>query len=146
MFQTVEPKQIFESAFWQVSEEYPSYWLAQLRKADWLKLLELISVKAPLSAKKPVLVGLALERLEFEVCDTRLYAYKAWQTNPGSIVIQFRHSETDWFRGIPEILPPDKGDQLGFVNIAGRLVCKPRTDGDIHQSQSPNVHNQSSAV
>lgn len=86
MFQTVEPKQIFDSAFWQVSEEYPSYWLAQLRKADWLKLLEFISVKVSRSAKKPVLVGLALNRLEFEVCDTRLDAYKTWQTNPGSIV------------------------------------------------------------
>ena len=126
MFQVVEPKQIFDSAFWQVSEEYPSYWLAQLRKADWLKLLELISVKAPRSAKKSCLVGLVLERLEFEVCDTRLDAYKAWQTNPGSIVIQYRHAEFDWTCGIPEILPPDKGDQLGFVNIAGRLVCKPR--------------------
>ncbi len=126
MFQTVEPKQIFDSAFWQVSEEYPSYWLAQLRKADWLKLLEFLSVKVTHSAKKPVLVGLALSRLEFEVCNTRLEAYKAWQTNPGSIVIQYRHSATDWTCGVPEILPPYKGDQLGFVNIAGRLVCKPR--------------------
>ena len=40
--------------------------------------------------------------------------------------IQYWHAETDWTCGIPEILPPDKGDQLGFVNITGRLVCKPR--------------------
>ena len=126
MFQIVEPKQILDSAFWQVSEEYPAFWLAQLRKADWLKLLGMLSVKAARSAKKSVLVGLALERLEFEVCDTRLDACKAWQTNPGSIVIQYRQSKTKWTCGIPEILPPDKGDTLGFLNIAGRLVCKPR--------------------
>jgi hypothetical protein len=142
----VEPKEIFDQNFWQVSEEHPAYWLAQLRKREWTRLLLLLSMKPARSANKPVLAGRVLERLVFKVCDTRLDVYKAWQTNPGSIVIQFRHSETDWFRGIPEILPPDKGDQLGFMNIAGRLVCKLRADGAIHQSQSPDSHNQSSAV
>ena len=32
MFQTVEPKEIFDQHFWQVSEAHPAYWLAQLRK------------------------------------------------------------------------------------------------------------------
>jgi hypothetical protein len=95
MFQVVETKQIFDSAFWQVSEEYPSYWLAHLRKAEWLKLLEFISEKVTRSTKKPVLVGVALSRLEFEVCNTRLDAYKTWQTNSGSNVIQYRHSATN---------------------------------------------------
>ncbi len=126
MFQTVTPQEIFEQAYWQVAESHPAYWLAQLRKEEWIRLLLLLSLKPARSARKPVLAGRALTQLTFKVCDTRLEAYRAWQQNPGSFIIQFRHSDHDWSRGIPEILPPDKGGQLGFVNIAGRLVCKVR--------------------
>lgn len=126
MFQTVEPKEIFDQNVWQMSEEQPAYWLAQLRHKEWTRLLLLLSMKPARSANKLVLAGKVLEKLEFQVCDTRLKAYRAWQKNPGSIVIQYRHSDTDWTRGIPEILPPEMGDHLGFVNIAARLVCKPK--------------------
>ena len=40
------------------------------------------------------------------------------------LVIQFRHSESDWSRGIPEFVHLEKNDPLGFVNIAGRLFCR----------------------
>ena len=41
-----------------------------------------------------------------------------------TLAIQFRHSEADWTRGIPEFVDLDKNEPLGFVNIAGRLFCK----------------------
>lgn len=109
-----------------MSETHPAYWLAQLRKKEWLRLLFLLSLKPARSATKPVLAGKVLEKLEFQVCETRLKAYRVWQKNPGSLIIQYRHSETDWTRGVPEILPPERGGELGFVNIAGRLVCRLR--------------------
>jgi hypothetical protein len=130
MFQTVKPEEIFDRAYWHVSEQHPAYWLAQLRKKEWIRLLFLLSMKPASRATKPVLAGLALEKLEFQVCDDRLEAYRAWQQNPGSFVIQYRHSDTDWSRGIPEILPPEMGDHLGFVHIAGRLVCRQKAGLD----------------
>ena len=124
MFQTVEPKQIFDPAFWQVSEDHPSYWLAQLRKKEWIRLMLLLSLKPARRTTKPVLAGKVLEKLEFQVCASWLEAYRVLRSTPGSLLIQYRHSETDWSRGIPEILPPELGNQLGFVNIAARLVCR----------------------
>jgi len=73
-----------------------------------VRLLVLLSLKPARSATKPALAGKVLEQLEFQVCETRLEAYRVWQKNPGSLVIQYRHSETDWTRGFPEILPPEK--------------------------------------
>lgn len=121
MFISVEPEEIFDQP---CSEEHPSYWLAQLRKKDWIRLLELLGDKVNYSARKPVLSSKALEKLEFQVCKNRADTYRAWQQNPGSFVVQYRHSETDWTRGVPEILPPGMGNLLGFVNVAGRLVCR----------------------
>ena len=40
------------------------------------------------------------------------------------LIIQFRHSESDWSRGIPEFVHLEKNDPLGVVNIAGRLFCR----------------------
>lgn len=134
MFQTVTPEEIFDQRYWQVSEARPAYWLAQLRKKEWIRLLFLLSMKPACKATKPILASLALERLEFKVCEDRLEAYQTWQANPGSLIIQYRHSETDWSRGIPEILAPDLGGHLGFVNIAGRLVCKPRDNPTPNQT------------
>lgn len=122
MFQTVTPQEIFDPRSWQVSEAHPAYWLAQLRKKEWIRLLLLFSMKPAERVSKSILAGRVLEKLKFRVCDTRLDAYKTWQAHPGSIVIQFRHSHADWSRVIPEILPPEMGGHLGFVNVAGRLV------------------------
>lgn len=130
MFQAVKPEEIFDRSYWQVPETHPAYWLAQLRRKEWIRLLFLLSLKPASRANKPALAGLALEKLEFKVCEDRLDAYRAWQQNPGSFVIQYQHSETDWTRGIPEILPPEMGDHLGFVNIAGRLVCRKKAGLD----------------
>jgi hypothetical protein len=126
MFQAVKPEEIFDYSYWQVPETHPAYWLAQLRRKEWIRLLFLLSLKPASRANKPVLAGQALERLEFKVCESWLEAYQVWKAHPGSIIIQFRHSYTDWTRGIPEILPPDKADRLGVVNIASRLACKVR--------------------
>lgn len=125
-FQTVEAQEIFDPAYWQVSDTHPAYWLAQLRKKEWLRLMFLLSLKPISSATKPFLASKVLERLEFQACATRLEAYKAWQRNRDSIIIQYRPYETDWTRSIPEILAPGEGSELGFSNISGRLICRPR--------------------
>jgi hypothetical protein len=125
-FQTVEAKEIFDRTYWQVSDTHPAYWLAQLRKKEWLRLMFLLSLKPISSVTKPFLASKVLERLEFQVCANRLDAYKAWQKNRDSIIIQYRQYETDWTRSIPEILGPGEGGRLGFSNISGRLICRPR--------------------
>jgi hypothetical protein len=125
-FQIVEAKEIFDRTYWQVSGTHPAYWLAQLRKREWLRLMFLLSLKPVSSATKPFLASKVLERLEFQVCASRHDAYKAWQKNRETIIIQYRQYETDWTRSIPEILAPGEGDELGFSNISGRLVCRPR--------------------
>ncbi len=129
MFQTIKPQQIFNPCR-QVSEGHPAYWLAQLRKEDWRQLLAHLPqpVRIPHAAKKQNLAQAALDRFEFAVSPSLSAARQAWldlQVNhtPG-LIVQFRHSETDWTRGIPEFVRPDNGEPLGFVNIAGRLVCK----------------------
>jgi len=130
MFQTVQPKEIFDPYYWQVSDSHPAYWLAQLRKPDWQELLQFLEVKAKSSARKPALASAALERLEFAVCDTRADAWHAWSfvlaEQGRGLVIQFRHSETDWTRGVPEFVRLDRCEPLGYVNIVCRLVCKVR--------------------
>jgi hypothetical protein len=129
MFQTIEPQQIFDPRYWQVSEDEPAYWLAQLRKADWQTLLKFVEVKTRCSIRKQELARLALERYAFRVCPTREEVRSVWlalhQQKCPALVIQFRHSETDWTRGRPEFIHLEKG-ALGFVNIATRLVCKVR--------------------
>lgn len=128
MFQTIAPQQIFDPRHWHVSDNSPAYWLAQLRKADWQELLKFVEIKFSSSASKQALATIALEAFEFAICDTRADAWHAWSLVLGEqargLVIQFRHSETDWTRGVPEFIHPGKGETLGFVNIATRLVCK----------------------
>ncbi len=127
MFQTIKPQQIFNPRR-QVLEGHPAYWLAQLRKADWQQLLQIAQLPPKSCAKKQTLAQAALDRFEFAVCPSLGAARRAWldmlgDHTPG-VIIQFRHSETDWTRGVPEFVRPDNGEPLGFVNIAGRLVCK----------------------
>ncbi len=126
MFQTVKPEEIFDQSYWQVSETHPAYWLAQLRRKEWIRLMLLLSLKPARRATKPVLAGKVLEKLEFQVCASWLEAYRVLRSTPGSLLIQYRHSDTDWTRGLPEIMLPDKADRIGVVNVAGRLVCRPR--------------------
>ncbi|MFZ5903187.1 MAG: hypothetical protein ACOYZ8_06530 [Chloroflexota bacterium] len=108
----------------------PAYWLAQLRKAEWQELLKFLEIKAVSSARKQALASAALDRFGFAVCDTRAEAWHAWSLvlaeQARGLVIQFRHSETDWTRGIPEFVRLDRCEPLGYVNIASRLVCKVR--------------------
>jgi hypothetical protein len=125
MFQIVEPKEIFDPAFWQVSEEHPAYWLAQLRKQEWIRLMLFLSLKPASRERKPILAGKVLEKLEFQVCESWLEAYRVLRTTP-SLLIQYRYADTDWTRGLPEIMLPDKADRIGVRNIAGRLVCRRR--------------------
>jgi hypothetical protein len=127
MFQTIQPKEIFDPRYWQVSEKHPAYWLAQLRKADWLELLAFVDVTLPMSTRKGELAAVALSRYKFEVSESREKAWLLCQAlgarNTQALVIQYRHLETDWTRGVPEFINVAKGDTLGFVNIAARLVC-----------------------
>ena len=126
MFQTVEAQEVFDPAFWKVSEEHPAYWLSQLRKQEWLRLMRLLSLKPARRATKPILAGKVLEKLEFQLCASWLEAYQVLRSTPGSLLIQYRHSDKDWTRGLPEIMLPDKAARIGVVNIAGRLVCRRR--------------------
>lgn len=126
MFQTVSPQQIFDPRFWQVSEDNPAYWLAQLRKTDWQYLLTFIDVKLPVKTKKQAMAEVALQHYEFVVCEGRADVWQLWnevRITHRFLVIQFRHSKTDWSCGIPEFVHLERGDPLGVVNIAGRLFC-----------------------
>ena len=127
MFQSVQDDEIFDLSKAQASEAHPSYWLAQLRKADWLCLLQFVDVKLPAKTKKQALAEVALQHFEFTTCDGRGEVWQLWtdlRKEHRTLVIQFRHSESDWSRGTPEIVDLEKNEALGVVNIAGRLFCK----------------------
>ena len=127
MFQSIQPDEIFDLGKAQASEEHPSYWLAQLRKADWLHLLNFVDVKIPVKTKKQTMAEAALQHFEFVSCDGRGEVWKLWtemRNDHRTLVIQFRHAEADWSRGQPEFVDLEKNEPLGFVNIAGRLFCK----------------------
>ena len=127
MFQPIQPDEIFNLSKAQASEKHPSYWLAQLRKADWQELLKIVDVKMSMKAKKQVLAEAALQRFEFTTCDGRSDVWQLWnemRKEHRTLVIQFRHSESDWTCGTPEFVDLEKNEPLGFVNIAGRLFCK----------------------
>jgi len=127
MFQSIQVDEIFDLSKAQVSDNHPSYWLAQLRKADWQELLKVVEVRMPKSAKKQILAEIALDYFEFVTCEGRAEVWQIWtemRHEPcRGFVIQFRHSEADWSRGRPEFVDLKKNDPLGFVNIAGRLFC-----------------------
>lgn len=127
MFQSIQPDEIFDLRTAQANEDHPSYWLAQLRKADWLYLLNFVDVQVPVKTKKQTMAETALRYFEFVSCDGRGEVWKLWtemRKEHRTLVIQFRHSESDWSRGLPEFVDLEKNEPLGFVNIAGRLFCK----------------------
>jgi len=127
MFQSIQVDEIFDPSKAQANEEHPSYWLAQLRKADWRELLNFIDVRLAKSAKKQALAEVALQYFEFVTCEGRAEVWQMWNEMRNEhriLIIQFRHSESDWSRGIPEFVHLEKNDPLGFVNIAGRLFCR----------------------
>ncbi|MBK7454309.1 MAG: hypothetical protein IPJ46_11515 [Anaerolineales bacterium] len=124
MFQSIQVDQVFDATRAMSSESDPAYWLAQLRKADWRYLLKFVDVKLPAKTKKQILVETALGNFEFVTCDGCGDVWRLWNEMRNEhriLVIQFRHSESDWSRGIPEFVHLEKNDPLGFVNIAGRL-------------------------
>ena len=127
MFQTIQVDEIFDLRKAQASEAHPSYWLAQLRKADWQYLLQFVDMKLPAKTKKQALVEAALPHFEFINCEGRGEVWQLWNETRNDhrvLVIQFRHSESDWSRGMPEFVHLEKNDPLGYVNIAGRLFCR----------------------
>lgn len=127
MFQSIQADEIFDLHKAQASEDHPSYWLAQLRKADWYTLLKFLNVKARKSLRKQAVAEIALQRLDFMTCDSRGDVWQVWtETRHVSrgLVIQFRHPESNWSCGTPEFVDLDRNDSLGVVNIAGRLFCK----------------------
>ena len=127
MFQSIQPNEIFDLSKAQASEEHPSYWLAQLRKADWYELLKIVDVKMPMKSRKQAMAEAALPRFEFTTCDGRGEVWQLWtelRKEHRTLVIQFRHSESNWSCGTPEIVDLGKNEPLGVVNIAGRLFCK----------------------
>ncbi len=127
MFVTIQANQILDPCIALASESHPAYWLAQLRKADWLQLLSFVDVKVPGRTKKQTMAEAALQHFEFTCCEGRGEVWQMWNElrhDHRTLVIQFRHSEADWTRGTPEFVDLNKNEPLGFVNIAGRLFCK----------------------
>ena len=127
MFQSIQVDEVFDMNKAMASESHPAYWLAQLRKADWQYLLKFVDVKLPAKTKKQTLAEAALRHFEFVTCDGRGDVWRMWNEMRNEhriLIVQFRHSESDWSRGIPEFVHLDKNDPLGFVNIAGRLFCR----------------------
>ena len=127
MFETIQADVIFDLSKGPCPEEHPAYWLAQLRKTDWQELADFAGLHVAKSSTKQMLAQAALEQFEFEVCDTRARVWKTWlamqNEQKRGLVIQFRHAETDWTRGIPEFIYLERNQPLGFVNISARLVC-----------------------
>jgi len=124
MFQSIQVDEIFDL---NTDQDHAAYWLAQLRKADWQYLLKFVDVKLPAKTKKQTLAEAALRHFEFVTCDGRGDVWQMWNEMRNEyriLIIQFRHSESDWSRGIPEFVHLEKNDPLGFVNIAGRLFCR----------------------
>ena len=127
MFQSIQANEVFDAKRAMSSESDPAYWLAQFRKANWQYLLKFVDVKLPAKTKKQTLAEAALRHFEFVICDGRGDVWQMWNEMRNKhriLIIQFRHSESDWSRGIPEFVHLEKNDPLGFVNIAGRLFCR----------------------
>ena len=124
MFQSIQVDEIFDL---NTDQDHAAYWLAQLRKADWQYLLKFVDVKLPAKTKKQTLAEAALRHFEFVTCDGRGDVWQMWNEMRNEyriLIVQFRHSESDWSCGIPEFVHLEKNDPLGFVNIAGRLFCR----------------------
>jgi hypothetical protein len=127
MFQSIQVDEIFDISKAQAAESHPSYWLAQLRKADWLELLKFVNVEAQKSLRKQAFAEIALRHFEFLVCESRGDVWQVWGETHRlyrGLVIQFRHSDMNWSWGIPELVDLAKNEPLGVVNITGRLFCK----------------------
>ena len=127
MLQTIQAEEIFDMNKALNSNDPTAYWLAQLRKADWLYLLNFVEVKMSTKTRKQPLAEAALAHFEFTNCEGRGEVWQMWnelRLDHRTLVIQFRHSEADWSCGTPEFVNLDKNEPLGFVNIAGRLFCK----------------------
>ena len=127
MLQTIQAEEIFDMNKALNSNDPTAYWLAQLRKADWLQLLSFVDVKMAARTRKQHLAETALPLFELTYCEGRAEVWQMWnelRRDHRTLVIQFRHSEADWTRGIPEFVDLDKNEPLGFVNIAGWLFCK----------------------
>lgn len=127
MFQSVQIDEVFDVNKAMASDSHPRYWLAQLRKADWQYLLKFVDIKMSMNVRKQLLAEAALHRFEFTSCDGRGEVWQLWtdlRNEHRTLVIQFRHSESDWSRGLPEFVDLEKNDPLGLVNIAGRLFCR----------------------
>jgi hypothetical protein len=127
MFQSIQPDEIFDMNKALNSNDPLAYWLAQMRKADWLHLLKFVDVKMPMKTRKQTMAEAALQRFEFTTCEGRGEVWQLWnelRREHRTLVIQFRHSESNWTCGTPEFVDLEKNEPLGYVNIAGRLFCK----------------------
>lgn len=104
------------------------YWLAQMSSADLYVVLAVVAHER-FRGKTREQLSDAVKHL----CHVRLFngsASKVWNqvlkyAGKQGLVVQFRHGESDWTRGIPEFIRPG-ADPLGFVNIPAYLVILPQ--------------------
>src|SRR5690349_19269142 len=107
MFQSIRVEDIFDNHMTQASEHQPSYWLAQLRQSDWLVLLEFVNVNVSHFHVKRALAEIALQRFDFRACQSREDVWQTWGETHNlyrGLVIQFRHSDSNWSRSMPEFV------------------------------------------
>ena len=82
MFISIQADEIFDLSKAQSAETHPSFWLAQLRKADWQHLLKFVNVKLPVKTRKKVMAEKVLEYTEFATCEGRGDVWQLWVHNP----------------------------------------------------------------
>jgi hypothetical protein len=104
------------------------YWLAQMTNADLYVVLAVVAHERFRRQTRDQLSD-AVKHL----CHVRLFNSSTGKVRnqvlkcagKQGLIVQVRHSENDWTRGIPEFVRPG-ADPLGFVNIAAYLVFLPQ--------------------
>jgi hypothetical protein len=109
-------------------ETQVEYWLAQMTSADLYVVLALVARERFRRRTRNQLSD-AVKHL----CYVRVFNSSTGNARhqvlkcagKQGLVVQFRHGDSDWTRGIPEFVRP-VAEPLGFVNIAAYLVFLPQ--------------------
>ena len=120
----MRPPAIEKMGYYETSTNVAQLLKTYFKPADSGRLLDPCAGEGTAAS---ILAKAALQRFEFTTCDGRGEVWQLWtnlRKEHRTLVIQFRHSESDWSRGLPEFVDLEKNEPLGFVNIAGRLFCK----------------------
>lgn len=113
---------------YEYDEEDVEYWLAQMTTKDLYVVLAVVArerlrtqSRTGLCEGIKHLCRVRLFNRSTEIIRNRVLTYAGER----GLVVQFRHGENDWTRGVAEFVRPGV-DPLGFVNIAAYLVFLPQ--------------------